>query len=350
MKKPTFLFLLAGAISMLTGCSSTNRLTMNAVEPAPVFIPSAIQRVGIVNRTIPSDETHKVLDKMDQILSLEGLQLDKLGAENAIQGLYDELRADDRFSEVILIESKPSDRKGLRVFPEPLNWEAVGLLCTENKLDVLFVLEYYDTDTRADYQLTTMTVPNNLGIKARVPAHNVSLNTTIKNGWRIYDAGNRLLLDEFHFYGELMFNGQGINPVRAIEAVIGRKDAVLQESSNQGRSYAFRIRPFNKRIARDYYVRGTENFKIGKRRAQTGDWDGAAALWKADVTHPKSKMAGRACFNMAISNEINGNLEGAMDWVAKSYSDYGDKNALRYLNTLKYRVAEKQELQDQLSR
>jgi hypothetical protein len=178
----------------------------------------------------------------------------------------------------------------------------------------------------------------------------VSLNTAIKNGWRIYDAGTKRLLDEFHQYGELMFNGQGINPVRAIEAIIGRKEAVMQESTRLGSSYAFRIRPFNKRIARDYYVRGTENFKIGKRKAQTGDWDGAAALWEAELTHPKRKIAGRACYNMAISNEINGDLEEAMNWASKSYADYRDKNALRYLNMLKYRVAEKQELQDQLSR
>ena len=349
MKKPTLLFLLAAALFMLASCSSTNRLTMNAVEPAAVFVPSTIQRIGIVNRTAPS-EAHKTIDKIDQILSLEGFKLDKLGAENAVRGLFEELSADDRFAEVVIMESNPADRKGLGVFPAPLSWESVRQLCDENQLDALFVLEFYDTDTRADYQLTTMSVPNNLGIKANVPAHSVTLNTAIKNGWRIYDPGNRRILDEYHSYGELQSGGRGINPVRAIEAVVGRKEAVLQESNNLGHAYAFRIRPFTKRIARDYYVRGTDNFKIGRRKAQTGDWDGAAAHWQAEVLHPKRKIAGRACYNMAIINEINGNLEEAMDWAAQSYSDYGDRNALRYLNMLKYRMAEKQELEEQLSR
>lgn len=40
---------------------------------------------------------------------------------------------------------------------------------------------------------------------------------------------------------------------------------------------------------------------------------------------------------MAIINEINGDLDKAIEWASKSYTDYGDKLALRYLNLLKNR-------------
>lgn len=334
---------------LIASCSSTNRLTMNAMEPAEVFVGPDIQRIGIINRSIPS-ESNKTIDKIDQILSLEGLRLDKEGADRAVNGLFDELSVDNRFETVVIIDELDQERKGLGVFPATISWQAVENLCELHKVDAIFSLEFYDTDTKANYKITTMELPNNLGIKTSVPAHSLTLHTLIKNGWRIYDPQNKVLLDEFSTYREVTLNGEGLNPVRALEAIVGRNEAVLEHSKVLGETYAYRLRPFRKRIARDYYVRGTDNFKIAQRRAQTGDWDGAAELWEAELNHPKRKIAGRACYNMAIINEINGDLEAAMDWASKSYSDYDDKNALRYLNTLKYRRAEKQELEQQLSR
>ncbi|MCW5515526.1 DUF6340 family protein [Muriicola sp. Z0-33] len=334
---------------IITSCSPTNRLTMNAIEPAPVFVHSDVQKIGILNRSTAS-EANKTLDKIDQILSLEGLKLDKEGSERAVQGLFDELEASGRFAEIVVINDQNVPRGGLAVLPASLPWKSIENLCETYNVDAIFSLEFYDTDTRAHYKLTKMTVPNDLGIKAEIPAHGLTLNTQIKNGWRIYDPQRRLILDEFSTYDLVSLKGAGINPVKAFEAIIGRKEAVLEISNKLGINYAYRLRPINKRIARDYYVRGTDNFKIAQRRAQTGDWDGAADLWEEELSHPKTKVAGRACYNMAIINEINGDLDAAMKWASKAYSDYNDNNALRYLNTLKFRLAEKRELEYQLSK
>ena len=349
MKNLNLLYAGIAICLLFSSCSPTNRLTMNAVEPAPVFVNSNIQKIGIINRSTAS-ESNKTLDKIDQILSLEGLKLDKEGAERAVTGLFDELTASGRFEEIVVIDTQEVAKGGLAIFPASIPWKSIEELCDAYGVDAIFSLEFYDTDTRAHYKLTTMTVPNDLGIKAEIPAHGLTLNTQIKNGWRIYDPQNKLLLDEFSTYDLLTSKGEGINPVKAFEAVIGRKEAVLEISSRMGIAYAYRLRPLNKRIARDYYVRGTDNFKIAQRRAQAGDWNGAAKLWEEELGHSKAKVAGRACYNMAIINEINGDLDTAVDWAARAYTDYNDKNALRYLNALKYRMAEKRELEHQLAK
>jgi hypothetical protein len=89
---------------------------------------------------------------------------------------------------------------------------------------------------------------------------------------------------------------------------------------------------------------------VAKRRAQTGDWQGAAALWEQELSNQDPKIAGRAYYNMAIINEINGDLESAMDWASKAYSDYNVKPALRYLNALKYRSSQIAVLERQTTR
>jgi hypothetical protein len=133
--------------------------------------------------------------------------------------------------------------------------------------------------------------------------------------------------------------------MKAYEAIAGRKEAVLEVSRAIGQRYASRILPYSIRVQRVYFVRGTNNFKIAKRRAQTGNWNGAAELWEQEVLNPKRKVAGRATYNMAIINEINGDLDAAIGWASKSYADYRNKEALHYLNILKNRKARIQQLQ-----
>ena len=341
--------LLLAITALIASCSATNKLTMGAVEPARIHIPSDVARVGIINRSIPSEE-NKTVDKIDQILSIEGLHLDKEGAEATVTGLFDELTRLERFEQVTIINDIDLQRKGLGVFPAALSWEDVAQICEANGVDVLFSLEFYDTDTQVDYKMEMVSIPNNLGVKVNLPGHKVTMNTMIKNGWRVYDPQSKLILDEIASNDHITSIGQGINPVKAIEAVIGRKEAVLQTSTYIGNLYGLDTNPKRRRISRDYFVAGTDNFVTAKRRAQTGDWEGAASLWEKEVASTNPKVAGRACYNMAIINEINGDLEAAMDWASRSYADYNNKEALHYVNLLKRRMAQNEQLRQQVSK
>lgn len=322
---------------------------MSAVEPARITLPSGVVKIGIINRSLPS-EANRTVDAIDKILSLEGRNLDKEGAESAVTGLYDELSQNERFEKISIIDSIAIQRKGLAIFPAALQWEAVEQICEEFDVDILFSLEFYDTDTKADYQVEMVSVPNPLGIDVSLPGHKVTLNTLIKNGWRVYDPMNKRLLDEFVSNDQIVSVGQGVNPVKAIEAIIGRKEIILQHGTNIGNAYGLNVRQLKRRVSRNYFVRGTDNFKIAQRRAQTNDWEGAADLWEKELDNKKEKVAGRACYNMAIINEINGDLETAMEWASKSYSDYRNKEGLRYANILKNRMAGEALLNQQLSR
>ncbi len=347
MQKINLLYI--GIASLFISCSATNRLTMGAVEPAAVYISDDVKSVAIINRSLPSKGNNPI-DQIDKILSAEGLKLDKKGAEAEISALSDALVRSGKFDEVKILDGPDEVRKGLGVLPATLPWDVVESICEANGVDVLFSLAFYDTDTQVTYNMTTMEVPNPLGVKVAVPAHEVTLNTLIKNGWRIYDLRSKTILDEYIFNQGVVSQGRGINPVKALEAIKNRDETVVQSSKNMGSSYGQRLMPYSTRIARDYFVRGTDNFKIGKRRAQTGDWDGAAQLWESELTNPDRKIAGRACYNMAIISEINGDLPTAMDWASKSYADYKNKDALHYLNTLKYRLSKNEILQQQAAR
>ena len=74
---------------LISSCSSTNLLTMDAIQPAPVNINAKDISIGIINRSMPSKKNEAV-DAIDKILSIEGKNLDKEGAQNTIAGLQNE--------------------------------------------------------------------------------------------------------------------------------------------------------------------------------------------------------------------------------------------------------------------
>jgi len=334
-----------GSCIMLS-CSSMNSLTIPVTEPAPVYLPSSIQSVGIINRSLPS-EKNKQMDDIDKFLSVEGKNFDIDGANASVQGLFDELKKNERFAELKIIEVDNMKNPGMGVFPAPLTWNQVAQICEQQQVDALFALSFYDTDAKVNYNANPVKINTPLGVSLPMVETEVTIRTLIKTGWRIYDPSNEIIQDEFNMTSEQVSSGRGINPMNAAQAVIGRKEAVMQISNGLGQEYALRILPYRHRVNREYYVKGTDNFEVGRRRAQTGNWDGAAELWEKETTNSKAKIAGQAYYNMAIINEINGNLEEAIDWASKAYADYRNKPALDYLKILKNRLYRDEQLKSE---
>lgn len=332
MKNLAFFILISLGLS---SCASTELVRLSVLEPAPVTLPAHIKNIGVVNRSEIAPQ-NKAVDIVDKVFSIEGKDLDKEGALASIAGLENELAKNNRFTDIKTIADARLTSLVPGVFPSPLSWDIVQKICRDNNTDALFALELFDTDSKINYAANPVTVNTPLG---KVPGveHSATMLTTVKAGWRIYDPSGQNILDEFPVMGKMVFSGKGINPVKAAGALIGRKEALKQVGDKAGRDYALRIIPYWLRVSRDYYVRGTDNFRMARRKAQTGNWDEAAAVWEKETSNGKGKVAGRACYNMAIINEINGDIAGAMQWAQKAYENYNNKLALRYIKVLEDR-------------
>jgi hypothetical protein len=328
-------FILPVLVLAATSCA-TQELYLNITQPAPVTIAPEIKTIGIIDRSNPTDQT-KTIDMIDQLLTLEGDELDSIGTLEAIRGVTQELKENDRFNEVKLLTDIKFKASSVGSLPSPLTWEQVEGICLENGTDALFALEMYDTDTHVSYSTEKTQIETPLG---NIPAleHIVSMEILVKTGWRIYSPADKAILDEYIVAETVNFTGRGINPVVAVSALMNREAAVKEVSNKAGHIYALRLIPYRLRATRDYFVKGTDNFKIAKRRAQLGKWDEAAELWEKETSNHDRKVAGRAHYNMAIINEINGDLETAKTWAQKAYADYKIKLALDYVRILENRL------------
>jgi hypothetical protein len=88
---------------LLSFSCAKNNLTISVTQPAPVTILPYIERVGIVNRTMPSND-NDALDKINKVLSIEGKNLDKDGAHQTVPGLVNELDRNQRFAQIKIID------------------------------------------------------------------------------------------------------------------------------------------------------------------------------------------------------------------------------------------------------
>jgi len=342
MKKINIIVLI---ISILfVGCSSTNTLTIKVTEPAPITVPANVKKVAVVNRTESSQAGNA--NVIDEILSLELLEIDSISSVETIEGLYDELLKINKFTDVENLDELLLKNSAIASFSPVLSPSKVKKLCADNGVDALFVLEYLDSDTKIDYSIVPTTI-NVAGVKIKAVETQATVRTNLLYGWRIYSSTGNVIFDEFAGRHNVVSSGRGINPMKAIRAVVGQKDAVESACYQKGQNYALKLLPYDIRVSRIYYVRGSENFKIGMRRARSGNWDGAAELWEKELNNPKAKIAGRAHYNMAIINEINGNVEKAITWAQKSYTDFNNKKALHYIKVLKRRRAKIEKLRIQ---
>jgi len=336
---------LIGILLSLYSCSSTNLMSLSVTEPAPVSIPPGLKTAVVVNRSRAADES-KTVDAIHRTLSLETKDLQADGAKAAVRGLTDELLKDGRFASVKSLDNLDLRSYGAGVFPTYLSWDTVEKICRENQADVVFSLELFDAASRVGVGATPGILANPMGAVAALEQP-FSMNTRIRTGWRVYDPSTRNILDEFVIYRDLTYQGHGAGPLPTANSLLGRKEAVNKAGIDAGQEYGLRIVPYSLRVSRWYFVRGSGNFIVARRMAQSGDWDDAAKLWQQETESHSRKAAGRACYNMAIISEINGDLNAAVNWAKKSYEVYNNRLALSYVNILRDRQSNNEVLKSQ---
>ena len=346
MKLPSYLILIL--VVILSSCK-TNLVYINSTNPAPVTISKDTKNVGIITRTTPTED-NKILNTIHQARSGETLKLIQESSAECVRGLKDALTQNKRFDII-----KPLNGVDLKTpvtgsFPSQLSWTEVEKICNDHGVDILFVLEVFDSELKVVPITPPPTKINNvMDVINTATQAQANIVTTIKTGWRIYDPKNKYILDEFPMVENLTVTANAANIINTTEAMLGRKEAIKQSSNHMGQVYADRIIPYWVKLTRDYYVKGSNNLKIATRKARTGNWDGAGELWLQDTKSTKRKLAGRACYNMAILNEINGDLDTAISWAQKAYENYNNRLALQYVNMLKNRRRINQRVDYQLS-
>ena len=325
-------------ILALTGCGAA-RMNFNVLTPAPITIPPDIQTIAIIDRSLPEDTD---LNRLESILTLEGPQLSRAARQNAMERLKISLTNSTRYNVIVTNEMFLGSSRG-SVLPDPLPWNLVDEMAAKHKADVIVCLEAFDSD----FIIAAAKLPSQ-----GKPGAGAGGIATVNCGFRMYWPAQRMIADEYRFSHSMNWSAGGPAILAAINTVKVRSDAINGASREAGISYGRRITPTWYRVSRDYFKKGGGNADLaaGARMMQLNDWDKAIpALVRATETGNK-KARGRAAHNLAVVNEILGDLHAAKEWTTVSWGMYRQKKSKDYGYILTRRIIEAENLDYQLQR
>lgn len=333
-------------VLLLSACGIRN-VSISLIQPGAITLPPELRSVALVNRALPANVKANIIEA---VLTDENLGQDKNGRQQVLSGVLDLLRNSPRLNCKLTTLEMQGWGTGTD-FPAPLDWSQIQQICNEYQTDGVVALETFDTDciiTNAEAVDVKKTDKD--GKEKVVKEFRVKETVVVKLGFRIYDLKNRQISDQHNDVYTMYWSAKGSNPMDALANLLDKRNAINQTCYNAGLNYGKRITPLRTFILREYYKRGgNSEMQRASRMVELNDWNGAAFVWKSLLSSGKRKTAGRSAFNLAVANEVGGDLEAAKDWARKAYTEFNIKRAQNYEYLINQRLREEELLKKQMS-
>ncbi|MBE0676521.1 MAG: hypothetical protein IH591_17840 [Bacteroidales bacterium] len=331
-------YIIAAAVALVTlsGCGAA-KMNFNVLTPAPINVPQDIQTIAIIDRSLPETTD---LNRLESILTMEGPKADRAARQQVMEGLKFSLNSSTRYNVILTNEMFIGSSRG-SVLPDPLPWNLIDEMAARYSADVIVCLEAFDSD----FIIAGAKLPSKDS-----PGAGAGGIATVNCGFRMYWPAQRSMPDEYKFSHSMNWNSSGPAILAAINTIKVKNDAINSASREAGLSYGRRITPTWYRVSRDYFKKGggSADLEAGARMMQLNDWDKAIeALTRATETG-STKARGRAAHNLAVVNEILGDLPAAKEWTTVSWGMYREKKSRDYGYILTNRIIEEENLKDQL--
>jgi hypothetical protein len=346
MRKVIQTTMLLGLVVLLTSSAWVN---LTLIRPSVINVPQKIQTLLILDRTLPKDDRK---NKIEEVLTGEIMRQDEQAVQQTMEGLVNTIQNGPRFKVKYANEKYIGETSGT-IFPEPLSWEIVNKLCSKYEVDAVIAIETFDSDYILTNGRRQVERKDENGNAISVNEFYIEGVGTVNIGIRLYDPDMNSIADQYQFSENMRWDGQGSSPTDAAIAMLDKIAAINQVSYAAGRSYGLRISPSYYKVTRYFYNKPKNNKYLieGVRKSEVADWEGAIESWGLAIKKgKKDKDKGRAAYNIAVAYEVLGDLDRALEWSAKAYTEYEEKDANDYHRAIKARINEERIVNMQLGR
>lgn len=330
----------------LVGC--TRSISMTVLEPALVTSPPDIRTLAVVDRSRPRNVGEHVLGTVEGLLTGEAIGADHEGRRQAIHALSFALQDSPRFDTVR--PYTPSREMETSLFDRELSWAVATRICREAGCQGIVSLETFNSNSSVDVHSRNETIKNRDGTESLRVVFDAERRTEVRSAWRYYDVLNRRVLDyATKIEGVHTFSESANTRERAIRQLPPQGEGVGLAGAIAGERFAARISPTYVRVSRSYYSRGNTELKLARNHVRARDWDGAVDRWQSVYERsPKTRLRGRAALNLAVANEVFGDLDGAVEWATEAAILLGNSRARTYRRVIEGRRARNQLVQEQM--
>jgi len=331
------------------GCNTYN-FTTNVLVPADITLPQHIEKVGIMNRSLP-EKSNLFNNILEGFITGESIVADREATLYAIRNCVSTLNNNPRFKGVSL-EGEDYKGTGTKQFPVVLDFNEVDKLCKKYGVDAIACLETFDSDVMLIPGTIRKKRKNKEGVEETYTEYTAELRIRVNAGWRVYDNIKKEMIDQQVFWDEKAWNSVGISPDDALLKLPNKRAAINDAGALSGQMFAYRISPKWIAVSRYIYTKPKKEdaFVQGNKLARTKDWKQAAEKWSPVTNNSDNKVAGRACHNMAVASEMEGELETAIEWANKAYKEKEFRRIASYHNELNKRKSDQLKLKKQMEK
>lgn len=338
-------------VILLATASCSKNVTMTRLVPAPVTVPSHIQKIVLVDRTKPQSEGLAII---------EGIITGELPFEvrNAVQAtlssLQMSLNSSPRFQIIRGTERLPGGIFG-QIFPKPLDWYTVEQLAIRYDADAVLTLENFSSDfviTDQQRMIKRTVTEGKTTRQIEVQGWYAEGVANVSAGFRLYDPRERNIVDQQRFDKRNLWSAEGETKAQALALLISKADAARAVGELAGASYATKIAPMYAEINRGFFPKSKTDPAVaqGARLAEVDQWEQAIHTWQAALPGTDEESGGMLAYNIAVGYEVLGSLDLAKEWAGRAYTDFGLKKGRNYTRTLNGLLQQQALLDQQMER
>lgn len=321
MKRVIFRYVILIQLIFLSSCSFVKNITIDIVESPKVYLPPNFKQVAIVNA---ASYTNIV---QDDVIAMKRALIDSLAADECIFGIVEAYEKSVFYEEegMPVVKIRKSDTTFNR---ELFSWKLIEDICLKTNSDLLLTLEYYLSQGELDSQ------------------YNMLISYP-KVKFRLYDPVERKLLDQYVYTDTLSFD---LNAEENSYGTYNHDDLIrnylLESGYWAGLEYGERVFPYWQPVNRFYYIGEYDEFKKAEIYMNKGKYEMAAQEWLKMISFPDKITASNAAYNLAVAFELLDKLDVAINWAEKSYEIRKNKASKTYIELLKKRKTDLNELKE----
>ncbi len=342
MKRTHLLFLLLWSMFFVLSCSSVHNLEIETYNPAKITFPEEVKTVLIVNNSAqqPDSIGHRYLvnNKEENGLSVpsDSAAYDlciSLGEAIAMSPLFRDVRMceDTLRRDAAFYESQAFSPEDIKLFCEDYEVDAVISL---DELGFVTKLEEYKMGniiTESGIEVIASGV-----LRTFWPGIKEPYTFTFSDSLKWLEEGERTVYDTSAALSEK----DVADAMRYLSAFIGNKMRV-------------NFVPFWYNDNRWYYTNITSEWKRGTACAASGEWKEAASIWESMLAKEKKwTVRARLLSNIALSHELSGEFDKAVDFAGQSYrlfeENAGPDNAYTKAQKIYFEVLQKRREADSI--
>ncbi|MDX9695460.1 MAG: DUF6340 family protein [Bacteroidales bacterium] len=313
---------------VFVSCQPLSTFQIETLKPAPVNFPSNFSKILFVN--LDNDiNNDNVIDTLVYKIITKEMHL----------GLMDGAFNSPNIDSSSFVFTDIFYNKDQFYTDSAINWNYLNDLMNKYESDLIIVLD------------SVVMLMNDMS-EANYDVYPVEFykfrDFSVTAYWKFVDLYEKSVLDTFVYTDTLYWDLMKTNKKELENEFPTTVQCLKELSYYTALDYSKRIFPVWKTETRFYYIDGNKQFRLAASLVNEGKWNEASEIWKQYVKNTDKELASRACFNLAVASEMEGNIEKAVQWAQISFDIKEKKRTRYYILKLKNRLSDIDKLKNQV--